>query len=106
MRTLIVMMVATAALAGCTVKETVVKPAETPPTVVYQQPPTVVYQQPPVTSGAPRIAYTVIGESQLNQATVQAASWCNTNRYGSGARLIDRQRSTGGDIVTFECSTP
>jgi hypothetical protein len=95
MRTLIVMTLATTALAGCTVKETVVKPAETPPPVVYQQ--------PPVTSGTPRIAYTVMGESQFNQAATQAANWCNTNRY-AGARLIDRQRNTGGDIVTFECT--
>jgi hypothetical protein len=85
------------ALSGCTVKETVVKPAETPPLVVYQQ--------PPVATGAPRIAYTVMGESQFNQAATQAASWCNTNHYGTGSRLIDRQRSTGGDVVTFECST-
>jgi hypothetical protein len=83
-------------LSGCTVKETVVKPVETPP-------PLVVYQQPPAATGAPRIAYTVIGESQFSQAATHAASWCNNNRY-RGARLIDRQRGTGGDLVTFECS--
>ena len=87
--------VAAAALAGCTVKETVVKPVETPPAVAYAQ---------PSTSGAPRIAYTVMGESQFNQAAVQAASWCNGNRYGNGARLVDRQRTTAGDVVTFACT--
>jgi hypothetical protein len=89
-----VVIVAAAAMAGCTVKETVVQPA----------PPTVVYQQPPVTTGAPRIAYSVIGESQYDQAEDLAASWCFTNHYGSHAQLIDRQHTTGGDIVTFECS--
>jgi hypothetical protein len=88
--------VAAAALAGCTVKETVVKPAETPPAVVYPQ--------PSATLGGPRIAYTVTGESQFDQAAVQAANWCTSNRYGSGARLVDRQRSTGGDVVTFACT--
>jgi hypothetical protein len=88
--------VAAAALAGCTVKETVVKPAETPPAVAYPQ--------PSATSGGPRIAYTVMGESQFNQAAVQAANWCATNRYGNGARLVDHQRSTGGDVVTFACT--
>lgn len=88
--------VAAAALAGCTVKETVVKPVETPPAVAYAPPST--------TAGAPRIAYTVMGESQFNQAAVQAASWCNGNRYGNGARLVDRQRSTAGDVVTFACT--
>ena len=92
----IVIGVAAAALAGCTVKETVVKPAATPSAVVYAPTPT--------TSGAPSIAYTVMGESQFKQAAIQAATWCNSNRYGNGARLVDRQRTTGGDVVTFACT--
>lgn len=87
----------TIALAGCTVKETVVQPAE-------PAPPPVVYQQPPATTGAPRIAYTVAGQPQYDQAAAQAASWCNKNYGSSGARLIDRTRSTAGDVVTFECT--
>ena len=96
--------VAAAAMAGCTVKNTTVKRAETPPAVVYQQPPAVVYQAPPTVSGTPTIRYTVMGQQQYDQAAVQAASWCSTNHYGPGARLIDRQRSTAGDVVTFQCA--
>lgn len=87
----------TFAAAGCTVKETVVKPAE-------PVPPPVVYQQPPATTGAPRIAYTVMGQSQYDQAAAQAASWCSRNYASSGAHLIDRTRGTAGDVVTFECT--
>ena len=85
------------ALTGCTVKETVVRPAEPAPPVVYQA--------PPATSGAPRIAYTVMGQSQYDQAAAQAASWCSTNYGSGGAHLIDRTRSTAGDVVTFECTS-
>jgi hypothetical protein len=93
-------------LTGCTEKKTVIEPAPAP--IVYQQPPApppVVYQPPPATTGAPRIAYTVIGQQQYDQAATAAASWCSTN-YGSiGARLIQRRPSTAGDVVTFECTT-
>jgi hypothetical protein len=94
------------ALTGCTEKKTVIEPA--PPPVVYQQPPApppVVYQQPPATTGAPRIAYTVIGQQQYDQAATAAASWCSTNYGSTGSRLIDRRPSTAGDVVTFECTT-
>jgi hypothetical protein len=84
------------ALAGCTVKETVVRPAEPAPPVVYQQ--------APATTGAPRIAYTVTGQDQYDDAAEQAASWCNSNYGSSGAHLIDRTRSTAGDVVTYECT--
>jgi hypothetical protein len=47
----------------------------------------------------------VIGESQYDQAEDLAANWCITNHYGSDAQLIDRQHTTGGDIVTFECTS-
>jgi len=87
----------TVAVAGCTVKETVVRPAE-------PAPPPVVYQQPPATTGAPRIAYTVMGQSQYDQAAAQAASWCSRTYGSSGAHLIDRTRGTAGDVVTFECT--
>ena len=96
--------VAAAALVGCTVKHTTVQPAETPPPVVYQAPAQVIVTPSPDASPSPKIAYTVMGESQFNQAAVQAATWCNTNHYGNGARLIDRQRTTGGDVVTFGCT--
>jgi len=88
--------VAAVVLSGCTVKETVVRPVETRPAVVYEQ--------APGTERAPRIAYAVVTETQANQAAAQAATWCNTNHYGPGARLIDRRRSMSGDVVTFECS--
>jgi hypothetical protein len=91
-----VIVAASAVLAGCTVKETVVKPAE-------PAPPPVVYQQPPATTGAPRVAYAVMGQSQYDQAATLANTWCVTNHY-VGARMIDRQRGTGGDVVTFECT--
>lgn len=95
--------VAAAALAGCTSKHTTIEqPAAAPPAVVYQAPAPVVVAPPP--NASPRIAYTVMGESQFNQAAVQAANWCNTNHYGAGASLIDRQRTTGGDVVTFACT--
>lgn len=104
-------LVAAAALAGCTFKSTEVRRAETPPPVVYQAPapavvapPAVVYQQQTVTSPGPTIAYTVMGQSQFNQAAVQAANWCNVN-HGTGARLINRQRGTAGDVVTFACTS-
>ena len=87
----------TIAVAGCTVKETVVKPA-------VPAPPAVVYQQQPATARAPRIAFTIVTESQLSQAATQATTWCDTNRFGPVARLIDRRRSISGDVVTFECS--
>ena len=83
------------ALTGCTEKKTVIEPA----------PPPVVYQQPPATTGAPRIAYSVIGQQQYDQAATLAASWCSTNYGSTGARLIDRRSSTPGDVVTFECTT-
>jgi hypothetical protein len=86
----------TVVVAGCTVKETTVTPA-------VPAPPAVVYQQPPATTGARRIAYTVMGQSQYDQAATQAASWCSQNYGRSGARLIDRTRGTAGDVVTFEC---
>jgi hypothetical protein len=57
-----------------------------------------------VASPYPTIAYTVMGDSQFNQAAVQAANWCTTN-HGTGARLIDRKRTSGGDIVTFACAS-
>jgi hypothetical protein len=106
MRTALILAIATTALAGCTFKSTEVKRAETPPPVVHQPaptvvtPPAVVYQQQPT---APTISYTVMGDAQFNQAAVQAANWCNSN-HGTGARLIDRRRSSGGDVVTFACT--
>jgi hypothetical protein len=105
MRTALILAIATAGLAGCTFKSTEVKRASTPPPVVYQAPapvapPVVVYQQP---TTSPTISYTVMGDSQFNQAAVQAANWCNSN-HGTGARLVDRRRGTSGDIVTFACT--
>jgi hypothetical protein len=70
MRTITTLVIIGTALAACTVKNTTVKQAETPPPVVYQQPP-VVYQQ--ATAGRPAtVAYTVIGQEQLNQALVKS----------------------------------
>jgi hypothetical protein len=100
MRTITTLIIIGTALAACTVKNTTVKQAETPPPVVYQQPP-VVYQQ--ATAGRPAtVAYTVIGQEQLNQAAGQAANWCRAN-YGTNVRLVDRAHSTAGDVVTFAC---
>ena len=100
MRTITTLIIIGTALAACTVKNTTVKQAETPPPVVYQQP-TVVYQQP--TAGRPAtIAYAVVGEEQFSQAAGQAANWCRAN-YGTNVRLVDRARSTAGDVVTFAC---
>jgi hypothetical protein len=99
MRTITTLVIIGTALAACTVKNTTVKQTETPP-VVYQQPP-VVYQQ--ATAGRPAtVAYTVIGQEQLNQAAGQAANWCRAN-YGTNVRLVDRAHSTAGDVVTFAC---
>ncbi len=42
------------------------------------------------------------GQQQFNQAVVQAANWCRA-RYGSGATLVDKARSTAGDVVAFAC---
>jgi len=81
------------ALAGCTSKTTVVEPAGP-----------AAYQPPPSTTGAPRIAYTVMGQEQDKEAAAQAASWCNSNYGSSGAHLVDRSRGTTGDIVTYECT--
>lgn len=105
MRTLAIgIAVAAAALTGCTVKHTTVQqPAAVPPPVVYQAPAPVVVTSPATVSTATTISYTVMGQSQFNQAAVQAANWCNTN-HGTGARLADRQRGTGGDVVTFACT--
>lgn len=100
------LILAIAGLSGCTFKSTEVKRAETPPPVVYQAPAPTVVTPPAVANPttAPTISYTVMGDSQFNQAAVQAANWCNSN-YGTGARVIDRRRSTGGDIVTFACTS-
>jgi hypothetical protein len=102
----IAVLAAATALAGCTFKSTEVRRAETPPPVMYQAPAPTVVAPPAATATAPgpTIAYTVMGQSQFNQAAVQAANWCNVN-HGTGARLIDRQRSTAGDIVTFACTS-
>ena len=98
----IFLILATAAIAGCTVKETVVRQEPAPPlaATVYQAPPPVV-ETPP--EGRPAtIIYTVMGQQQFNPAAVQAANWCRA-RYGSGATLVDKARSTAGDVVAFAC---
>ena len=107
MRTIaIAAVVAGVALVGCTSKHTtIVEPTAAPAPVVVAPP--AVYQASPVvvqpTAGRPAtIAYTVIGQEQLNQASVAAANWCQAN-YATGARLVDRSRSTAGDLVTFAC---
>jgi hypothetical protein len=98
--------VAGVALAGCTSKHTTIVEPTAAPAPVVVAPPTV-YQASPVvvqpTAGRPAtIAYTVMGQEQFNQASVSAANWCQRN-YATGARLVDRSRSTGGDLVTFAC---
>jgi hypothetical protein len=100
----IFLILATAAVAGCTVKETVVRqePAPPPAATVYQAPPPVV--QTPTEGRPATIIYTVMGQQQFNQAAVQAANWCRAN-YGTDARLVDQSRSTAGDRVTFACVT-
>jgi len=104
MKTAIVLAAAAVALAGCTFKSTTVQPARTPPPATVVEPaPVIVYQQPAVASPYPTIAYTVMGDSQFNQAAVAAANWCNTN-HRTGAQLIDRRRTTAGDVVTFACT--
>lgn len=101
---MIAAVVAAAALTGCTFQSTTVRKAETPPPVVYQAPAPVVVAPSATAYQQPTISYTVMGQSQFNQAAVQAASWCDTN-HGTGARLIDRRRGVGGDVVTFACAS-
>jgi hypothetical protein len=96
------------ALASCTSKHTTIEqPAAAPAPVVVAPAAPTVYQASPVivqpTAGRPAtIAYTVMGQQQLDQASVLAANWCRAN-YDTDARLVDRVRSTAGDLVTFAC---
>ena len=90
------------ALTGCTSKHTTIEEpaAAAPAPVVVTQP---IIVQP--TAGRPAtIAYTVVGQQQLDQASVLAANWCRAN-YGTNARLVDKASSTTGDVVTYACVT-
>jgi hypothetical protein len=87
--------VATAALAGCTVKDTTVKEADTPLPVVTPAPTA-------VSPAAPTIAYTVTDQEQFNQAAVQAADWCRAN-HGTGSRVVNTMPASTGNVVAFQC---
>jgi hypothetical protein len=111
MRTLIVIL-ATAALAGCTFKSTTVRQAETPPRVVYAQPaptvvyqpaPTVVYQQPATVYAAPTksVAVNYAGLNGFELAAQKADAYCNDHYGSNGVRLIADDRSAGR--ATFAC---
>src|SRR5215470_7524860 len=97
-----VVVVASAALAGCTVKTTTVeRPAPAPvvyaqpaPTVVYQAPaPTVVYQAPVRQTIEPPPSRTVSvtykgGRDGFELAVQKANRWCGDNFGNSAARMV------------------
>ena len=102
MRTLIMIMLGTAVLAGCTVKKTVIEPA--PSAVVYQPAPAVVYQSPPtVVTAPPTITYSVSDQSQYDQAVMLAGEWCRA-RVGAGGRVYDTKQAAV-ELATFACVT-
>jgi len=96
---------ATAALAGCTFKSTTYKQADAPPPVVYQAPPTVVYQAPaPTAYEAPTtrsvsVNYSGAGGFQL--AAQKAADWCDDHYGASDVQLVRNDQSAGR--ATFTC---
>jgi hypothetical protein len=102
MRTIVIAAaVAGFALASCTSKHTTIEQPTAAPAPVVVAPAAPVIVQP--TAGRPAtIAYTVNGQQQLDQASVMAANWCRAN-YGTDARLVDRARSSAGDLVTYAC---
>lgn len=109
MRTFIAVL-AVAALAGCTVKNTTVKQAETPPPVVTTPAPTVVYQTPavvvppPVAVAGPTartVTVTYAGEGGFQLAAQKAAAYCDQQFGDSNAELINDNAATGRAV--FAC---
>lgn len=106
MRTAVVILaIATAALAGCTFKSTTYKQAATPPPVVYQAPPTVVYQAPtPTVYQAPAarsVAVNYTGEGGFQLAAQKAADWCDDHYGASDVQLVRNDQNAGR--ATFAC---
>jgi hypothetical protein len=103
-------LVVAVAVGGCTVKNTTVKEADVPPTVVYQQPaPTVVYQAPPTVvhqplTQAPTRSVSITYNGGMNGfelATQRANAWCADNYGNAAARLIADDRNAGR--ATYVC---
>jgi hypothetical protein len=113
MRTAVVLAVlATAALAGCTVKSTTVKQADAPPAIVYQQPaptvvykapPAVVYEQAPAVYNAPNrsVAVTYTGRGGFELAAQKADAWCDEHYGASDVQLVRDDQRAGR--ATFAC---
>jgi hypothetical protein len=110
MRTFIAIL-AMAALAGCTVKNTTVKQAEAPPPRVVTAPaPIVVYQNPAVAVPPPAVvagpttrtvtvSYAGAGGFQL--AAQKAAAYCDQQFGNSNAELISDNAGVGRAV--FAC---
>ena len=109
MRTFIAIL-ALAALAGCTVKNTTVRQAETPPPRVVTTPaPTVVYQNPAVVIPPPAVAagptersvtVSYAGAGGFQFAAQQADAYCD-QQFGSSAELISDNAAVGRAV--FAC---
>src|SRR5262249_32552782 len=112
MKTIFVLGVAAAVLAGCTVKETTVRQEAAPPRVVYAPAPTVVYQSPPPTIveqqpviySAPStqsVAVTYQGMNGIQLAWQKADNYCRSQYGNSRVRLVSDDRTAGRAV--FAC---
>lgn len=108
MRTFIAIL-ALAALAGCTVKNTTVRQAETPPRVVTAPAPTVVYQNPsvvvaPTVAAGPTERSVIVsyaGDDGFRLAAQRAETYCDQQFGDSHAELISDNAAAGRAV--FAC---
>jgi len=116
MKTIFVLGVAAAVLAGCTVRETTVRQEAAPPRVVYAPPPTVVYQSPaptvvyqqqqPLVYSAPStqsVSVTYSGAGGYELAWQKADTYCDEHYGNTRVRLISDVRAAGRAV--FACDT-
>ena len=110
MRTFIAIL-AMAALAGCTVKNTTVKQAEMPPPRVVTTPaPTVIYQNPAVVVPPPAavagptartVTVSYAGTGGFEFAAQKAAAYCDAQFGNDNAELISDNAAIGRAV--FAC---
>lgn len=108
MRTFIIALAALAALGGCTVKNTTVRQARTPPPVVTAPAPTVVYpapvvQAPTIVAGptARTVTVSYAGAGGFQLAARQADAYCDQQFGSSNAEPISDNAALGRAV--FAC---